>query len=447
MSQEKKKRIYSRDYLLKFEKNSKPNPVVLEKMEPFIADRTNRPNRIPRKTNQTPNYIFSPKITSCHIKNISTPEKSGWKVYSPQQLDSAPFRQDTELKVYIPKTPTPPQQKTKVYFKTPSSLPTHSNKTQSKIVPENRIPLQPIFYSRKPQNSSSEVIFFENPSKTTFINKENVINESQLCFGNKDQKIPLGVHSLHNQNLTQKINSETKKKPFSEVETSMISENKEDLISQDDSKGNILKNKIKLSNFNPENFPIKDDSENFLMPTFSPENSSKFSPSSSLSPVTPLGTPSSGRKLPSPLDDNRLKQRQKQIDYGHRTIGYLRYRLLVPKEKRQPEHPRTPKKSQPCSKRSWDGQLRKWRRELHRWDPDDLEAFRSLLFSDFVAGLISSSPGLKEIFMSIQERGFSNSLDDDEQFLLDPPQQNQSNKKDSTQKESEFEKVARTLVF
>ena len=36
---------------------------------------------------------------------------------------------------------------------------------------------------------------------------------------------------------------------------------------------------------------------------------------------------------------------------------------------RMKEHPRTPDKMQGCSKRSWDGQVRKWRRMLHSWDP------------------------------------------------------------------------------
>lgn len=32
-------------------------------------------------------------------------------------------------------------------------------------------------------------------------------------------------------------------------------------------------------------------------------------------------------------------------------------------------HPRTPDIRQVCSKRSWDGQIRKWRRLLHEFDP------------------------------------------------------------------------------
>jgi len=111
----------------------------------------------------------------------------------------------------------------------------------------------------------------------------------------------------------------------------------------------------------------------------------------------------SGRPI-SPLDEQRLVQRQKQIDYGYRTVGYLRYRLLVPKEKRKPEHPRTPKKAQGCSKRSWDGQLKKWRRDLHLWDPDSMEAFKALLNSDLVESIIVGNPELAEIVRVVRDK-------------------------------------------
>jgi len=106
----------------------------------------------------------------------------------------------------------------------------------------------------------------------------------------------------------------------------------------------------------------------------------------------------------SPLDDQRLVQRQKQIDYGYRTVGYLRYRLLVPKESRKPEHPRTPKKAQGCSKRSWDGQLKKWRRDLHLWDPDNNEVFRNLLNSEVVETLVRVNPELEDVVRAVIEK-------------------------------------------
>ena len=39
------------------------------------------------------------------------------------------------------------------------------------------------------------------------------------------------------------------------------------------------------------------------------------------------------------------------------------------RELRSKSNPSTPDKCQKCSKRSWDGQIRKWRRGLHAWDP------------------------------------------------------------------------------
>lgn len=109
----------------------------------------------------------------------------------------------------------------------------------------------------------------------------------------------------------------------------------------------------------------------------------------------------------SEQDPHRLAQRQKQIEYGKKTVGYIRYRQLVEKSRRKParrvnrdgkdgtdvissperqtgrrdnsgqkwmevveeEDPQTPNIHQICSKRSFDGQVRKWRRMLHKWDP------------------------------------------------------------------------------
>jgi len=68
-------------------------------------------------------------------------------------------------------------------------------------------------------------------------------------------------------------------------------------------------------------------------------------------------------------DSKRLNSRQKQIDYGKNTVGYEKYLLAVPKNTRKKGDPKTPDKYQKCSKRSWDGQIKKWRRQLHQHDP------------------------------------------------------------------------------
>ena len=70
----------------------------------------------------------------------------------------------------------------------------------------------------------------------------------------------------------------------------------------------------------------------------------------------------------------KLASRQKQIDYGKNTTGYSMYVAQVPRNQRKRgDHPWTPNKFQICSKRSWDGPVRKWRRALHKFDPNEPE--------------------------------------------------------------------------
>jgi len=137
--------------------------------------------------------------------------------------------------------------------------------------------------------------------------------------------------------------------------------------------------------------------------------------------LSPGKSPKSPNRPISPLDEQRLLQRQKQIDYGYRTVGYLRYRLLVAKDQRKPDHPRTPKKTQGCSKRSWDGQLKKWRRDLHLWDPDNNDGFRAMLNSDFVVNMITASAELEEIVRIVREKMDNPSSNPDDDYdILSP---------------------------
>jgi len=163
-------------------------------------------------------------------------------------------------------------------------------------------------------------------------------------------------------------------------------------------------------------------------------------------------TPGSSPKI---VDIHQLDQRQKQIDYGHQTLGYIRYRLLVPKEKRSRDDPRTPKKTQACSKRSWDGQIKKWRRDLHKWDPEDSTAFMAWLESDFVLQIIQNNIGteLLDLLAKIKERAakFENSPAARTPCTPSPstlsPVSRVPLAPDSIMEDEDDEKIARKLVF
>jgi histone RNA hairpin-binding protein len=68
-------------------------------------------------------------------------------------------------------------------------------------------------------------------------------------------------------------------------------------------------------------------------------------------------------------DPHKLKQRQRQIDYGKNTLGYARYLELVKKSERRASDVRTPDIHAAMSKRAFDGIVKKWRRALHAYDP------------------------------------------------------------------------------
>ena len=85
--------------------------------------------------------------------------------------------------------------------------------------------------------------------------------------------------------------------------------------------------------------------------------------------IRPLGTERE-------TDPRKLEQRQKQIGYGKNSLAYQRYIEEVPLHKRRfdlinSDHPRTPDITRVVSKRTFDGQVKAWRRQLHLWDPPE----------------------------------------------------------------------------
>ena len=76
-----------------------------------------------------------------------------------------------------------------------------------------------------------------------------------------------------------------------------------------------------------------------------------------------------------PVDPNNPRtrfKRAKQIEYGKVTEEYARYLAAVPIDARHPSravHPRTPDLNRRCSKRTFDGLVKAWRKDLHRCSP------------------------------------------------------------------------------
>jgi hypothetical protein len=77
-------------------------------------------------------------------------------------------------------------------------------------------------------------------------------------------------------------------------------------------------------------------------------------------------------------DAETLRKRQKRINMGKITPEYQRYVMSVSKRKRRPFDPKTPNKFHKCSRRKFDGLIKKWRKLLHVWDenPDNLKDFK-----------------------------------------------------------------------
>lgn len=105
----------------------------------------------------------------------------------------------------------------------------------------------------------------------------------------------------------------------------------------------------------------------------SPPSSS--SPPSSPQPSSPNKRKRVYKKFVVEYEDkmDTIRRRQKQIDYGKNTIGYQCYIEKTPKDKRTKMDPKTPEKFIKYSRRSWDAQIRIWRKRLHDYDPSELK--------------------------------------------------------------------------
>jgi hypothetical protein len=83
------------------------------------------------------------------------------------------------------------------------------------------------------------------------------------------------------------------------------------------------------------------------------------------------GAPVATNLMPKLTDQHKLAQRQKQIDFGKNTIGYMRFASDVRRRDRKPSDPWTPDIAEPLSKRCFDGKVKDWRRKLHLWENEN----------------------------------------------------------------------------
>lgn len=120
----------------------------------------------------------------------------------------------------------------------------------------------------------------------------------------------------------------------------------------------------------------------FRRPTTSPSLSRSSSRSSIRSISTTSEPPFKRRnETRAPVeyenDQQVISRRQKQLDYGKNTIGYQAYLSKVPKSNRSRENPVTPDKFVKYSRRSWDQQVKIWRKKIHEFDPPEVIHYQS----------------------------------------------------------------------
>jgi hypothetical protein len=368
---------YPRDFLLQYQKTTKDEPTIVEKLKPYLSPPHKTKQRTPIKKD-----VPSPPF-ALRSKNDQTPIERGPK--------------------HPKKRNTPKDLKTT--DKENMGLP------RPKIVPsirsDKRAPLAPLLtpvqqispYVRLPSSSRS----LETPKAKTL----STYNAS-VCPSPLSPSLPY---------VPPMMVPRTPALP--EVEVTNAGS-----ISAKMSASKLLRKKPEMSSLKKTPAPAAAPIRNLASSHPSPKSTIKAtnnmnSPLSSsvkgISSVKSNSSPNTARRTPSPLDAHRISQRQKQINYGHNTVGYLRYMLMVPRECRTPENPRTPKKEQACSKRSWDGQLKKWRRELHLWDPEDPEAFKAMLESDLVKSMLLASQELAKIFECVKDKIGKETEDENEE--------------------------------
>uniref|UniRef100_A0A915AK92 Histone RNA hairpin-binding protein RNA-binding domain-containing protein n=2 Tax=Parascaris univalens TaxID=6257 RepID=A0A915AK92_PARUN len=73
-------------------------------------------------------------------------------------------------------------------------------------------------------------------------------------------------------------------------------------------------------------------------------------------------------------DQVTIDRRTKEIAKAKEKPVYARYLIEVPKEGRMSDHPKTPNKYINYSRRSWDSQMRIWKRSLYVWGGEEISS-------------------------------------------------------------------------
>jgi len=242
----------------------------------------------------------------------------------------------------------------------------------------------------------------QQKGKTTTTSNNNSNKKKNSNSNVKENENPQTVKASITPLTARKNNSNTLR-PFAEVNCNQFTTPIKPKVNEVQTKA-LVEHILKTPVMTP-NVMINDSFVTPLhLPTTVSESvvSPQFSIQSSYTPTKSPCTPPSASKCET--DPHRLKQRQKQIDYGYRTIGYIRYILAIRKEDRIKEHPKTPRKSQACSKRSWDGQVKKWRRELHKWDPEDPAEYEKLMVPEILLSVYGDTPDMPIIVTQLREQ-------------------------------------------
>eukprot|EP01084_Bolivina_argentea_P160333 279225_1 len=72
-------------------------------------------------------------------------------------------------------------------------------------------------------------------------------------------------------------------------------------------------------------------------------------------------------------DFHRITQRMRQVDIGKATPEYKNYISLIPKHKRQYNHPKTPNARRKMPNKWWKKAVNDWRKLLHQFDDDKIK--------------------------------------------------------------------------